>query len=130
MDTTGATFTVVSEPEADEYLIRVAGQLDATTASRLQGVLRYAMTGRPTTVVVDMADVDVIDLTALTVLVRARNRASDRGIRLRLRVVRAEAVLLFERAGAHDLLAEDSDGPGGVEPGRPAQADRYGGSTG
>ena len=61
---------VTVESVEDACLIRVAGEVDASTAGELRGHIRAARDDQ-TTVLVDLAEVDFMDSTGLRVLLDA-----------------------------------------------------------
>jgi len=63
-------------------VVHLAGELDLYNAHDLRAALAEAIDASPRRVVVDMADVDFVDSTALGVLVEARSRLGRDGLAL------------------------------------------------
>jgi anti-sigma B factor antagonist len=61
-------------------VVRLAGELDLYNADEVRAALSQAMEGSPRRVVVDMAEVEFVDSTALGVLIEARSRLGRDGI--------------------------------------------------
>ena len=59
-------------------LVRLAGELDLYNASTVREALNGASAGSPERVVVDLAQVEFIDSTALGVLIEARTKLANR----------------------------------------------------
>jgi len=70
------------EPRDGAVVVQLAGELDLYNAEELRAGLAEAMAPDPGCVVVDMADVEFIDSTALGVLIEARSRLGHEGFRL------------------------------------------------
>jgi anti-sigma B factor antagonist len=74
------TLLVSQHPASDGGVrLAVAGEVDVCTANRLHEALTTALDARPSTVVVDLAEVTFIDSSAITALMTARRRASAGG---------------------------------------------------
>jgi anti-anti-sigma factor len=63
-------------------VVRLAGELDLYNAEEVRNALTRAIEGSPRRVVVDMADVEFVDSTALGVLIEARSKLGRNGIAL------------------------------------------------
>jgi anti-sigma B factor antagonist len=60
-------------------VVHLSGELDLHNAAEVRKTLLAVADEAPTRLVVDLADVEFIDSTALGVLVEARSRFADRG---------------------------------------------------
>jgi len=92
-------------------VLRLGGELDLYNADDVRGALADALATEPTRIVVDLAEVNFIDSTALGVLIEARSRMADRnGFRLAapgLETRRALEVSGLDRHFlVHDTVAE------------------------
>lgn len=67
--------------------IRLSGRIDVSTVATCRELLQDALDGVDGTLVVDLADVDVIDVTGLGMLVAAQHRARRTGRDIVLRNV-------------------------------------------
>lgn len=63
-------------------VVHLGGELDLYNADELRAVLDEAIAGSATRVVVDMAEVEFVDSTALGVLIEARTRLGRDGLLL------------------------------------------------
>jgi anti-sigma B factor antagonist len=102
---TDADFAVVSVPGAPDCVVRAEGEIDLHTAPRLRDVLRAALAGRPTRLIVDMAEVNYIDSTGLGVLIGAFKRSGDAGSELVLQGPVPRVLRVLELTGLHKVLA-------------------------
>ena len=66
------------EAVGDACVVRLAGELDLYNASTVREALNGANAGSPERVVVDLAQVEFIDSTALGVLIEARTKLANR----------------------------------------------------
>jgi len=62
------------EQRDGSVVVRLAGELDLYNADDVRRALAQAIDGSPKRVVVDMADVEFVDSTALGVLIEARSK--------------------------------------------------------
>ncbi|MFJ8076451.1 STAS domain-containing protein [Streptomyces sp. NPDC096176] len=91
--------------------VTVVGEIDIWTGTRLQHVLDTASADGAHRIDVDFSDVSFCDCSGLTVLLRARRQARERGIAFRLTRVRSPLVrTLLQRTGTADVLAVDDQG--------------------
>lgn len=65
-----------------DVVIRLAGELDLYNAEEVRAALARAIESAPRRVVVDMADVEFVDSTALGVLIEARSKLGREGLAL------------------------------------------------
>lgn len=77
-------FSVAARSEGQECVVTVSGELDLAAASSLEAELDRILGSGATRIVLDLSDLDFIDSTGLSVLVRAQQRAheSDRELGL------------------------------------------------
>lgn len=71
-------------PSADETVLRVVGEIDAHTASRLSRALHHELDERPAVVVLDLSGVSFVGVAGLRVLRCAADRAASTRVALRL----------------------------------------------
>ena len=95
-------FTVGSE---DEAVVKVVGELDLATAPRLRDVLVDLANHGANHVTVDLAGMDFIDSTGLSVLITALKRMRERGGDLALHSPSAAAMKVFEITGVTSVFA-------------------------
>lgn len=91
------------EPREDGVLV-VAGELSLAEAPILERHLSEALATATSTVVVDLAGVEFIDSTGLSVLVRAQQQASERGVEFGVQNPRAQAHRLLSLTGLEERL--------------------------
>ena len=63
-------------------VVRLAGELDLYNAEEIRAALARAIEASPRRVVVDLADVEFVDSTALGVLIEARSKLGRDGLAL------------------------------------------------
>lgn len=108
-------------PEGDggTLVLALAGELSLAEAPRLEQRLDDALETNPSTVVVDLAAVEFIDSTGLSVLVRAQQQASERSITLGVVNPSQQALRLLSLTGLQERLtlpdpgASEHPGSGG-----------------
>jgi anti-sigma B factor antagonist len=66
------------EAVGDACVVRLGGELDLYNAATVREALNGASAGSPQRVVVDLAEVEFIDSTALGVLIEARTKLENR----------------------------------------------------
>ena len=86
-----AHLTVMTTEDGDALRVIARGQLDLSTAERLEEALRQAEARGPATLLLDYSSLDFIDSTGLQVLLDADVRASADGRRLVVRLGTGEA---------------------------------------
>lgn len=79
-----------------ELIISVSGELDLHSVGALQEALEEAIAGTGEIVVVDLAEVDLIDSIALGTLARASRRLREGGGALSVAASNADVVRAFE----------------------------------
>ena len=77
-------FRVEGRRQGPAQILAVSGELDLAAAASLEEELDGALTGGAEVIVVDLRDLDFIDSTGLSVLVRAHQRAQEGGLELGL----------------------------------------------
>jgi len=105
---------------AGRHTILVEGDVEISTAPRLQADLRTALQSDAREVVVDLRDVTFIDSTGLGVLVNARQRARTDGKHLKLMLPEGEARFPFEVTGLASLF-DTSSSVSGLSEHRPQE---------
>ncbi len=85
-------------------VVTVVGELSLAEAPILERHLADLLDKAPSTVVVDLAGVDFIDSTGLSVLVRAQQRASESGVGFGVQNPRAQAHRLLTLTGLEERL--------------------------
>ena len=100
----------------DAVVVALAGELDLYNAEEIRGVLAEAIASGPRCVVVDLADVEFIDSTALGVLIEARAELGNNSFRLAAPQLGTRRTLqvsgLDRRLAVHDTVdgaLEDDD---------------------
>jgi anti-sigma B factor antagonist len=91
------------EPQRDGVLL-VAGELSLAEAPILERHLADVLETATSTVVVDLGGVEFIDSTGLSVLVRAQQQATERGVAFGVRNPRAQAHRLLSLTGLEERL--------------------------
>lgn len=91
------------ESQANGVVV-VAGELSLAEAPILERHLSDLLAKASSAVVVDLAGVEFIDSTGLSVLVRAQQQASDRGIEFGVQNPRAQAHRLLSLTGLEERL--------------------------
>lgn len=91
------------EPREDGVIV-VAGELSLAEAPILERHLSEALAAASSTIVVDLAGVEFIDSTGLSVLVRAQQQASERGVEFGVQNPRAQAHRLLSLTGLEERL--------------------------
>lgn len=91
------------EPQENGVLL-VAGELSLAEAPILEQHLTEALESASSTVVVDLGGVEFIDSTGLSVLVRAQQQASERGLAFGVCNPRAQAHRLLSMTGLEERL--------------------------
>jgi anti-sigma B factor antagonist len=91
------------DPQQDGVLV-VAGELSLAEAPILERHLAEVLATATSTVVVDLAGVEFIDSTGLSVLVRAHQQANERGVEFGVRNPRAQAHRLLSLTGLEERL--------------------------
>jgi anti-anti-sigma factor len=98
------SFSVRSMPRGDALIVKAFGEIDLAAAEHLEQEVQWALSGRATTVLIDLTEVWFIDSTGLRVLVAAAKLAERNQKRFGIRGEVAPAV---ERAFAVSGLADN-----------------------
>ena len=85
-------------------VIVVAGELSLAEAPILERHLADVLANASSAVVVDLAGVEFIDSTGLSVLVRAQQQAAERGVEFGVQNPRAQAHRLLSLTGLEERL--------------------------
>ena len=107
-----------SVKQHDGGLVLVAGELSLAEAPMLEQRLTELLAGTPPAIVVDLAGVEFIDSSGLSVLIRAQQQASARGVPFGVRNPRSQAHRLFSLTGLEERLTGGTAG----EPRQPHEA--------
>jgi anti-anti-sigma factor len=73
---TRAELTIAVERNADEVTLRLTGEIDMLTAGKLSSIVNEVLTGAPSRIVLDLADVTFCDSQGLGTLVVLSRKAS------------------------------------------------------
>ena len=95
-----AHLTVMTTEDGDALRVIARGQLDLSTAARLEDALHQAEARGPVTLLLDYSSLDFIDSTGLQVLLDADVRAQTDGRRLVVRLGTGEASRVVALADA------------------------------
>jgi len=90
--------------QQENGVVVVAGELSLAEAPILERHLADVLATASSTIVVDLADVEFIDSTGLSVLVRAQQQASERGVEFGVQNPRAQAHRLLSLTGLEERL--------------------------
>lgn len=102
-------FRVEAQNQGQSYILAVSGELDLAAASSLEEELGQALESGAQVIVIDLKNLDFIDSTGLSVLVRAHQRAEESGLRLGLVNPGAQVERLLSLTGlAQRLTLEQS----------------------
>ena len=85
-------------------MISVSGELDLASSPALEEELQRVAKSGATTIVVDLAELEFMDSTGLSVLVRAHQRAEENGRRLGLVNGSQQVQRLLTLTGVADRL--------------------------
>jgi anti-sigma B factor antagonist len=91
---------------AEGLVIRVAGEIDLSSAPTFRAELDAAITASHGPLILDLGDVSFMDSTGVEALVRARERAGER---LRLRTVHRSVHRVLELTSLLDWIPIDAD---------------------
>ena len=91
-------------------VVHLAGELDLYNAEEVRGALADAIASSPDRIVVDMADVEFVDSTALGVLIEARSKLGRDGLALAAPQIDTRRTLqvsgLDRHLPVHDTVAD------------------------
>jgi len=100
-----APLVVATESRGDAIMLRVAGELDISTASEFLTVVGQALARGQSRLVVDLAALTFCDSTGLTAFVRGDRRCAEAGGWLRVTGARGHVARVFEISGVAEALA-------------------------
>jgi anti-sigma B factor antagonist len=102
-------FRVEAHTQDQAYVLAVSGELDLAAASSLEEELNQALDSDSQVIVIDLQDLEFIDSTGLSVLVRAHQRAQEQDLQLGLVNPGAQVERLLSLTGlAQRLTLEQS----------------------
>jgi anti-sigma B factor antagonist len=113
------TFELLTIGAEDEAVVKIVGELDLATAPRLREALVDLSKQGAKQVTIDLAEMEFIDSTGLSVLVAALKRMRENGGDLALQSPSAAAMKVFEITGAArvftitDTPVDATNGDGG-----------------
>jgi anti-anti-sigma factor len=76
------TFDVKTEDRGGAISLKLSGELDISTATKVEEELARVELGKPAQIVLDLSALDFMDSTGLRLLIAADARARDEGRRL------------------------------------------------
>lgn len=91
-------------------VVKLGGELDLYNAEQVRDALDEARAGSPRRIVLDMADVEFIDSTALGVLIEARSRVGKEGLVLAAPQIETRRALQVSGLDRHLPLYDSVDG--------------------
>lgn len=103
-----ADLSISSVSSDGARVVRLAGELDLNTAPRAEQALTDELDPGARNLIVDLRDLEFCDAAGLRVFVRARRRAHDAGMRLRLVHPSRMVQRLLDVAELSWLLADPS----------------------
>jgi anti-anti-sigma factor len=102
-------FRVEARSQGQAQILAVSGELDLAAAASLEEELDRVLEAGSPVIVVDLKELDFIDSTGLSVLVRAHQRAQESGLELGLVNPGAQVERLLSLTGlAQRLTLSDS----------------------
>jgi anti-anti-sigma factor len=99
MDESAVNFNIFSLAGDTECVIKLQGDIDLRALPRLRGALRYAISGKPGRLIVDLTEASSVDVEGLAVLAAAYDRAKSVGTPLLLQAPNAATMDLLEESG-------------------------------
>jgi anti-sigma B factor antagonist len=106
------SFTVQLQPRADVVLIAVSGELDIASAPELEQALDQIRPELTKLVIVDLRELEFMDSTGLSIIVRAHQRLSESDCELTLIKGQPQVQRLLDLTGVADrvrLFAEPGE---------------------
>jgi anti-anti-sigma factor len=91
-----------------ETVVTIGGELEYGTAGQLRTALLELARGEAATVALDMADVEFLDSTGISLLVQAKQRFDAQGARFVLRQPTPRVTRVLEVAGVAELFIIES----------------------
>lgn len=102
-------FRVAAHTRGNAQVLEVSGELDLAAAASLEEELERALSSGSQLIVIDLKDLDFIDSTGLSVLVRAHQQAQEAGLEMGLVNPGAQVERLLSLTGlASRLTLSDS----------------------
>jgi anti-sigma B factor antagonist len=90
--------------DAEDYVVRIQGELDLATCLELEHALVQAEAARPPRISLDLAQLTFIDSAGLYVLLSARRRSAANGVQLRMKHGKGQVARMFRHTGAETAL--------------------------
>ena len=103
------SFHVHLQPQGNAALLAVSGELDIATAPELEQALEQISPEQCKLVVVDLRELEFMDSTGLSTLVRAHQRLSEQDCELTLVKGPPQVQRLLDLTGVADRLRLGSD---------------------
>jgi anti-sigma B factor antagonist len=103
------SFTVQLQPRSDAVLIAVSGELDIASAPELEQMLDQVSPEQTKLVIVDLRELEFMDSTGLSIIVRAHQRLSEHGCELTLIKGPPQVQRLLDLTGVADRLRFGSE---------------------
>jgi anti-sigma B factor antagonist len=97
-----------SEENHDAPVVTIGGELEYGTAGPLRSILLELSRREPQVLVLDMADVDFLDSTGISLLIQAKQRFDAQGARFVLRAPPDRVTRVLEVAGVIELFTIES----------------------
>ena len=97
-------FTVQLQPRSDVALIAVSGELDIASAPELAQTLEQIRPEQTKLVIVDLRELEFMDSTGLSIIVRAHQRLAEEGCELTLIKGKPQVQRLLDLTGVADRL--------------------------
>ena len=97
-------FTVHLQPRSDVALIVVSGELDLASAPELEQALDQIRPERNKLAIVDLRELEFMDSTGLSIIVRAHQRLAEAGCELTLIKGPPQVQRLLDLTGVADRL--------------------------
>ena len=97
-------FTVQLQPRSDVALIAVSGELDIASAPELEQALDQIRPELTKLVIVDLRELDFMDSTGLSIIVRAHQRLAESDCELTLIKGQPQVQRLLDLTGVADRL--------------------------
>jgi anti-sigma B factor antagonist len=97
-------FTVQLQPRSDVALFTVSGELDLASAPELEQALDQVRPELTKLVIVDLRELEFMDSTGLSIIVRAHQRLSEIGCELTLIKGPPQVQRLLDLTGVADRL--------------------------
>lgn len=92
------------ERSADQYVIRLVGEMDLANVDEVRQALTAAIEGEDPAVIVDMSELEFIDSTGISMLLDAQAASRRDSDRLVFRGVHAEVARTLKLTGVDEQL--------------------------